>query len=221
MTVKTSKGYKGVGMDGLIAVWYAMNTHKNLADYHRDARLISESVPEGAAVLEVAPGPGYLSIELARLGKQTVSALDISPTFVEMVRANAKEAGVAVDVRQGDVAYMPFEAGTFDFIYCRAAFKNFAQPVQALDDMYRVLKPGGKASIVDLRGDVSPETVNKHVDDMGLDGLNRLMTKWAFKFMLIKRAYTKAQFQNFVAQSKFKTCQIEEDDIGLEIKLQK
>jgi ubiquinone/menaquinone biosynthesis C-methylase UbiE len=221
MTVKTSKGYKGVGMDGLIAVWYAKNTHKNLADYHRDARRISESVPQGAAVLEVAPGPGYLSIELARLGKQTVSALDISPTFVEMVRANAKEAGVAVDVRQGDVAYMPFEAGTFDFIYCRAAFKNFAQPVQALDDMYRVLKPGGKASIVDLRGDVSPETVNKHVDDMGLDGLNRLMTKWAFKFMLIKRAYTKAQFQNFVAQSKFKTCQIEEDDIGLEIKLQK
>ena len=220
MAEQASKGYKGIGMDGFIASWYANNTRKNIEDFRRDARKIAAEVAEGAAVLEVAPGPGYLAIELAKLGRYTITGLDISATFVDIARANTKQAGVNVDFRQGDAAHMPFGEATFDFIVCRAAFKNFAQPVRALDEMHRVLKPGGKASIIDLRGDVSAEAVNRHVDNMGIGGFNKLLTKWAFKFMLIKRAYTKAQFQQMVAQSQFKTCMIVEDEIGLEVRLE-
>ena len=39
----------------------------------------------------------------------------------------------------------------FDFLLCRAAFKNFGQPVRALQEMCRVLKPGGRGLIIDLR----------------------------------------------------------------------
>ena len=49
---------------------------------------------------------------------------------------------------------MPFESEWFNFLLCRAAFKNFSRPV-----MYRVLKPGGKALITDLQKDVSKESV--------------------------------------------------------------
>lgn len=221
MAEQASKGYKGIGMDGFIATWYANNTRKNIEDFRRDARKLAAEVAEGAAVLEVAPGPGYLAIELAKLGRYTITGLDISATFVDIARANTKQAGVNVDFRQGDAAHMPFGEATFDFIVCRAAFKNFAQPVQALDEMYRVLKPGGKASIIDLRGDVSAEAVNRHVDNMGIGGINKLLTKWAFQFMLIKRAYTKAQFQQMASQSQFKSCTIVEDEIGLEVRLEK
>jgi ubiquinone/menaquinone biosynthesis C-methylase UbiE len=38
---------------------------------------------------------------------------------------------------------MPFPAESFDLILCRAAFKNFSRPVEAIDEMHRVLKPAG------------------------------------------------------------------------------
>jgi ubiquinone/menaquinone biosynthesis C-methylase UbiE len=72
---------------------------------------------------------------------------------------------------------MPFAAETFDFIICRAAFKNFTEPVEAIREMHRVLKPGGKALIEDLRGDASMEEIANHVNQMGLSRLNTLMTK--------------------------------------------
>src|SRR5574341_776718 len=101
-----SKGYKGIGMDGFIARWYARNTLNNLPDYQKDARKLAATLREGAAVLDVAPGPGYLAIELAKLGRYDVTGLDISATFVKSARANAEAAGVGMDFRQGDASHM-------------------------------------------------------------------------------------------------------------------
>ena len=60
MSTTVSKGYKGLGMNGLIATWYAKNTQKNMTAYHRSAQLVADNVPEGATILELAPGQGYL-----------------------------------------------------------------------------------------------------------------------------------------------------------------
>src|SRR5690606_6507342 len=222
MAVKTPKGYKGIGMNGVIATWYARNTKKSIEKYKKDAQKVAEGLSGGEEILELAPGPGYLSIELAKLGNFRITGLDISETFVEIARKNAREAGVGIDFRHGDASSMPFADHSFDFIVCRAAFKNFSRPVTALDEMHRVLKPGGRALILDLRGDVSREAVEKHVrEDLGLSGINRLMTQWAFEFMLIKRAYTKEAFEQLVSKSRFKTCDIRESTISLEVWLQK
>jgi ubiquinone/menaquinone biosynthesis C-methylase UbiE len=219
---RVTKGYKGIGMEGPIARWYAKNTEKSIEDYKKDAKKVVACLPEGSAILELAPGPGYLSIELAKLGNYKITGLDISKTFVDIARKNAMEAGVDIDFRLGNAAQMPFEDESFDFIVCRAAFKNFSQPVTALDEMNRVLKAGGKAVIIDLRGDVSNEAIDKLVnEDLGVTGINRLLTKWAFKFSLIKRAYTKGQFEEMVSKSRFRTCKIQEDPIGLEVWLEK
>jgi len=78
---------------------------------------------------------------------------------------------------------MPFESEWFNFLLCRAAFKNFTRAVRSLQEMYRVLKPGGKALITDLQKDVSKESV-KAVDRMGLGGVNTVIRKLAFRFML-------------------------------------
>ena len=84
---------------------------------------------------------------------------------------------------------MPFEDGAFDLIVCRAAFKNFSEPVRAIEEMHRVLKPGGKALILDLRRDASPEVIAAHVDEMNVGWLNALFIKLTFKHMLLKRAH--------------------------------
>ena len=208
-------------MEGRIAKWYATNTGKARSEFADLARRVAAQLPADTKVLDVAPGPGYFCIELARLGNYAITGIDISHTFVEIAQRNAGEAGVAIDYRQGSASHMPFAADTFDFLLCRAAFKNFGEPVRALQEMWRVLKPGGRALIIDLRKDAPLAEVYRHVDSMHLDAWNRLVTRLTFRFMLLKSAYTRAQFEHMLAQSRFRTVDIHEDGIGFEIRLTK
>jgi ubiquinone/menaquinone biosynthesis C-methylase UbiE len=128
-----------MGMEGFTAKWYASLTRKSLDEFKALARRIAEEIPPGSKVLEVAPGPGYFAIELAKLGSYKITGVDISETFVTIARANAVEANVDVDFRSGNASGMPFDSETFDFLLCRAAFKNFTEPLQALREMCRVL----------------------------------------------------------------------------------
>ena len=217
----SAKGYKGLGMEGFTAKWYAKMTRKSLEDFKGLARRVAGEVPPGGRVLEVAPGPGYFAIELARLGGYYITGLDISRTFVDIARKNAEEAGVDVDFRQGNAAALPFADDSFDFLVCRAAFKNFTQPVRALEEMCRVLRKGGRALIIDLRRDASRESINQAGDDLKVGLVNSVIVKLTFRFMLLKRAYTKGEFEQFVAQTKFAGVRIQEDPIGLEVALEK
>jgi len=206
-------------MEGVTARWYASLTHKSLDDFKALARRVATEIPPQARVLEVAPGPGYFAVELAKLGRNQVTGLDISRTFVEIARRHAFEAGVKVDFRQGDAANMPFEDESFDFLLCRAAFKNFTQPLRALQEMYRALKPGGRALVIDLRKDASKESIYEAVERMHVGAVNAFITKLTFRFMLLKRAYTKAEFEQLLEQTKFERVSIAEDLIGLELSL--
>ncbi len=123
---KLDRGYKGIGMEGGIARHYARLTATSIDELRLLARSIAEGLPAGARVLEVAPGPGFLAIELARLGSFEIVGLDISKTFVAMAAENARNAGVDVTFLHGNASAMPFESDAFDFIVCRAAFKNFS-----------------------------------------------------------------------------------------------
>lgn len=213
------KPYKGLGMEGLVARWYASLTGKSMEEFRGLARRIAAQLPPGSHVLEVAPGPGYFAIELAKLGRGTVAGLDISRTFVDIARRNAAQAGVEVDFRQGDAAKISFPSGSFDFLLCRAAFKNFSQPVRALQEMYRVLKPGGRAMIIDLRRDASKESISRGIDEMRLGLVNTALTKLTFRCMLLKRAYTLAEFEQMVSDTGFGGMQVTENLIGLELTL--
>ncbi len=214
---KPGKGYKGMGMEGSVARWYARSTGNVIEQYRAEARRLSEQLREGGSVLEVAPGPGYLAVELARLGVHEVVGLDISKTFVELATENAKKAGVQVAFHHGNASAMPFDPGSFDLIVCRAAFKNFSEPVCAIEEMYRVLKPGGKAFILDLRPDATPEDIAAAVVEMKLSWWNSLVTRLTFKHMLLKRAHSKESFRRMAAQTSFHTCTFREEAIGLEV----
>jgi ubiquinone/menaquinone biosynthesis C-methylase UbiE len=220
-TLAMPKPHGDRGMEGMVAKWYAANTAEVMNEYRELAQRISREIAPASRVLEVAPGPGYFCIELARLGSYAITGLDISRTFVKIAAEKAAQAGVQVDFQHGSASNMPLPRGSFDFLLCRAAFKNFAQPVEALREMCRVLRPGGRALIIDLRGDASPAVISQHVDRMGLSTFNRLMTKLAFKTMLLKSAYTREQFQAMLAQTEFSKVEISEADIGLEIVMTK
>lgn len=214
------KPYLGVQMEGPIARWYAHNTGKDTRRFIATAEAIGKALPAASAILEVAPGPGYLSVDLARRGYR-VTGLDISHTFVEIATRKAHEAGVAVDFKHGDVARMPFADDSFDYAVCTAAFKNFPDPVTALNEIYRVLKPGGRASIQDMRKDATSEEIEREVRAMGLSPFNTWLTRLIFRHALLRAAYTRPGLEAVVARSRFGRGEIVKDGVGFELKLVK
>jgi ubiquinone/menaquinone biosynthesis C-methylase UbiE len=221
MAAATTKGYRGIGMEGAIARWYDKSTRKDMERFRALAARLRELLPQGGEMLEVAPGPGYFAIEMAKGRAYRVTGLDISRTMVELARKNAAEAGVEVDFCEGNASAMPFPDESFDLLACSAAFKNFSEPQQALQEMYRVLRPGGTALILDLRKDVPMSEIKKYFDTAALSTVERWMTLAAFRFMLRKRAYTQAQFERMLTDVPFREKEVRDAEIGVELWLRK
>jgi ubiquinone/menaquinone biosynthesis C-methylase UbiE len=213
---------KGPEMEGPVARWYARvrGSNSQLAAYRKQALQLTSGLPAGATVLEVAPGPGYLAVEMARPGRIHVTGLDISRTFVQIASENARTAGVTVDFRQGDAAKMPFDAESFDLVVCQAAFKNFTLPRSALAEMHRVLRTGGTAVIQDMSREATHSDIEEEVRGMGLGRLGTFMTRATLE-SLRNRAYSTAKFDNLAAESPFGTSEITKEGIGLEVRLTK
>ena len=147
-----------------MAKWYDKNTRKSrLAEMKEYAEIVSGNAGYGAKILEVAPGPGYLSIELAKRGFD-VTGVEISADFVVIEKRNAAESGVNVNFKQGNASSLPLPDGAFDFIICSAAFKNFSEPLKALNEMHRVLKLEGIALILDMNHDATKEDIEAEMN---------------------------------------------------------
>jgi ubiquinone/menaquinone biosynthesis C-methylase UbiE len=214
------KPFRGIGMEGFIANWYAKNTAADIDDFRRTAQMIARRLVSGAHVLEIAPGPGYLAIELAKLGRYSITGVDISKSFVRIATENARRAGANIEFRLGDAHALPFATGSLDCIVCRAAFKNFSDPMTALREMRRTLKPNATALIIDLRKDVSGATIDEFVKSRAGGRANALITGWTFKYMLRKRAYDRGEMLAMATTAGFTHCDIIEASIAMEVWLQ-
>ena len=201
MQAQLQKGHIGLPMTGLFARWYAKITGKDMEQYQKAAQDVAAGLTSGSHVLEVAPGPGYFAVELAKLDNYQIVGLDISHTFVRIATENAKKAGVDVEFRQGDAFAMPFEANSFDFIYCRAAFRTSGRASRGNQRNVSGAKTGRKG------GDLRPpqrRCPERHqyggrrngtwVDQFHADQVD-------FQALLLKRAYLPDDFRRMAAQT--------------------
>ena len=223
--MKQQRRFKDLGIEGATAHWYDNNTRKSrLTEMKEYAKEASKYLRDGYSVLEVAPGPGYLAIELAKLGIcNKIIGLDISKDFVEIAKRNAKEAGVieVVEFRHGNVADMHFPDNSFDFIICTAAFKNFKEPLRALNQICRVLKSGGNALIADMNRDASNQQIEDYIKSIEAKGIDKLFMRLIFKYFLRNGAYTKDEFTSLISKTTFKQYDIREKGMGFYIYLTK
>jgi demethylmenaquinone methyltransferase/2-methoxy-6-polyprenyl-1,4-benzoquinol methylase len=112
------------------------------------------AVKPGNVVLDLAGGTGDLALEFSRkVGKEgQVVLADINAAMLEQGRRRLIDAGVSgnVTIAQVDAQDLPFENGTFDCITMAFGLRNVTDKDAALASMYRVLKPGGKAMILEF-----------------------------------------------------------------------
>lgn len=219
MMMKKMRKNKDVGIYGLAAKWYDKNSRKSrLAEMQIYANEIASQVSEDSNILEVAPGPGYLSIELAKKGFKVIG-VELSADFVKIAKKNAKEAKVTVDFKEGNASDLPCEDKYFDFVVCSAAFKNFKEPIKALHEMHRVLKQGGTALIIDMNHEATNEDIDYEIRDM--KGFDKLFVKFSFKTFLKQGAYTKEGFETLLKETPFNNYKIVKEGISLYVYLYK
>jgi len=118
--------------------------------------ILKEGISSGLA-LEIGPGPGYLGLEWLKKTERTrLKGLEISGDMIALARKNATEYGLSdrVEYYQGDAAKMPFEDGHFDAVFSNGSLHEWAHPGNIFDEIARVIKPGGRYVISDLRRDM-------------------------------------------------------------------
>ncbi len=90
-----------------------------------------------------------------------------------------------------------------------------------MTEMYRVLKPGGVAVILDMRRDASAEDIEREVKNMGLDRINQFLVRWTFNQMLLKSAYSVESMKSMIAQTPFEKYKLTVKGIGFQAWLEK
>ncbi|MFN7985514.1 MAG: methyltransferase domain-containing protein [Vicinamibacterales bacterium] len=104
----------------------------------------------GMSLLDVGCGPGTITIDLARrLSPGRVVGLDRSADVVSQARASAVAANVAIAFQTGDVYALDFSDASFDVVHAHQVLQHLGEPVRALLEMRRVLKPGGVLAVRD------------------------------------------------------------------------
>jgi SAM-dependent methyltransferase len=167
----------------------------------RIAADVASVAPDGAQVLEVGCGPGHLSIRLARHHGLEVTGLDLDPAMIARARANADRLGNGDGRRPeflvGDVAALAFPDRSFDLVVSTLSMHHWADPAAGLAEIGRVLRPGARALIWDLRPGVRPHLFgprHAHIPDpvdhthgSPLEVVNVMPWRWPWRFTLTQR----------------------------------
>jgi len=121
------------------------------------ARRATRMVARGKAV-DLGCGPGYLAVELARQAPELhVTGVDLSDEMLAEAEGYAQRHKTrhAVSFRKGDAQQIPFADGSVDLVVSTLSLHHWSEPVAVLDEVARVLRPGGSFLVFDLRRDLS------------------------------------------------------------------
>ena len=114
------------------------------------ARALAHLLPP-ADVVDIGCGEGYLTIEVARWARRVV-AIDRSPAVLTRAKALAgRRRATNILFKRGELEHLPLETATVDVAILSQALHHAADPAQAMAEAARVLRPGGRVLVLDLR----------------------------------------------------------------------
>jgi excisionase family DNA binding protein len=106
---------------------------------------------EGMVVADLGAGDGYISREISRLVKK-VTAIDISGEMLKELRKKSREAGIKnIETVESNGMDVPFPDSSFDVVCASMYLHHIEEPIVAVKEMYRILRPGGKVFLADFR----------------------------------------------------------------------
>ncbi|UCE07081.1 MAG: class I SAM-dependent methyltransferase [bacterium] len=204
---------QGIQGDFNVQIYDQMQRRLRDKGYMETKDIIKSGFTSGLA-LEVGPGTSYLGLEWLKLTQSTMlKGLDISPDMIRIAEKNAGEYGLSDRVEyvlsSGDK--MPFEDNMFDAVFTNGSLHEWSEPKKTFDEIWRVIKPGGKVFISDLRCDMFA------------------LIKW-FLWIILKpkeirpglitstnATYTPSELRELINGTKLENCEVSSNLIGVKI----
>ena len=175
--------------------------------------IIKNGITQGLA-LEIGPGPGYLGLEwLKHTNNTKLKGIDISSDMIGLAERNAIEYQLRerVEYIHSSGNKMPFEDKMFDAVFTNGSLHEWHDPQNTFEEIWRILKTGGKFLISDLRRDMS----------IFLKWFLLLNTKpreiRAGLITSINAAYTVNEIRELVTETKLSKCEVKANLIGIKI----
>jgi ubiquinone/menaquinone biosynthesis C-methylase UbiE len=141
--------------------------------FQRNYELIAKDIlsycSEGR-ILDIGTGPGWLLVKLHHESPRLrLTGLDVSPSMVVRARKNMAEAGLSevIEVREGNASHVPFSDNSFDTVVSTGSIHHWKNPTACLNEVYRVLKPGGFALMYDLVSDTPAAVLKETAYEFG------------------------------------------------------
>jgi ubiquinone/menaquinone biosynthesis C-methylase UbiE len=135
---------------------YSHGHHESVLRSHRwrtaenSAAFLLPHLRRNMAVLDIGCGPGNITAGLARkVDHGSIVGIDISDAVIEMALAEQAQKAANLTFQVGDVYQLDFPDGHFDVVYAHQVLQHLARPVEALEEMRRVLKPEGLLAVRD------------------------------------------------------------------------
>jgi ubiquinone/menaquinone biosynthesis C-methylase UbiE len=137
-------------------------------------RIAADIKDEGISgnILDIGTGPGRLPIETAKQVKNAnLFGIDLSQDMIKIAKRNADKAGVAdrVEYRVSSAYNTGFENNSIDLIVSTGTVHHLSQPLNAFNEMYRIIKRGGEAWLFDGRKDCTRAEFEETVRRLGID----------------------------------------------------
>jgi len=122
------------------------------------------------SILDIGTGPGWLLITLQQKSPiLRLTGLDVSPAMVAEARKNLANAGLSemIAVKEGNASRLPFADSSFDTVVSTGSIHHWKEPTVGLNEVYRVLKPGGYALIYDIVSDTPAAVLRETAREFG------------------------------------------------------
>lgn len=154
-------------------------------------------------LLDVGTGPGRVLVALARLAPEIeLYGLDIAEAMIDRARANLGRS--KVELRVGSIEHTEYPADFFDAVACSGSFYLWEHPSESLDEIFRILKPGGAAYLYESYSDFD-EVAFRAAFARSRGGQNWLRRKIGGRFLRrqLRMTYSTSEVQEILRRTRF------------------
>lgn len=160
-------------------------------------------------ILEAGSGVGNNVVIFSKFGFD-VTGIEISESRVNIAKQNISKYNASASLLQGDVRSLPFDSESFDHVFSAGVVEHFDGTEEAVQEMFRVLKPGGSA-MISVPHRYTLYTINKLLQR----GLEKIIRKKIFKAGF-EKSYPKNKFFKILNDAGFEItrCKVTEASAG-------